>query len=454
MDTTTPPPADQPAYPPPAPAPQRSRTDGFFDAMRRTGMVRSQDRWIGGVAGGLARRFGVDPLLVRGIFGVTVIFGGAGLIIYGLAWALLPEEVDGRIHLQETLRGRFNAGLLGAIGIFLVGTSTGDGGFDWWSNNGFGWVNGLLWLAAIAALVALVIAAANQRGNPSPPAVPPAPSPTYAAPPNAFAGPTTVGYAGYAAGSRPGPVAGGYAGTPGVYAPLPPPPPPKPRVPGPGAAAIGAVVGLTLVAFAVLLIAERQQGNLDLSVGLTAVGIGIVLAGLGVIVAGMRGRKSGTLGFLAVVGIVGAAPAAAFTQGSWTNSDQDTRFADIRFTASDGDWEPTSLKQARDGVWVAVGDLNVDLTRLATGGEAVRVPVSLGAGTMTVTVPRDTAISAEISIGAGDIRWEVDDAQRISGVSDSSSYDFESNEVTDGASPELVLRLESGAGQIRVVEEN
>ena len=449
MDTTTPPPPDQPAYRPPAPAPERAGSDGFFDAMRRIGVVRTQDRWIGGVAGGVALRFGVDPLLVRGIFGVTALFGGAGLVVYGLAWALLPEQVDGRIHVQETLRGRFNAGLLGAIALFLVGISRGDGWFGWGGNDGFGWLGGFLWFAAIATVVVLVISAANRRGDPPRPAGPPAPSPTYAAPPNAFANPTTVGYAGYAAGSRPAPVAGGYAGTPGVYAPLPPPLPPRPRVLGPGAAAIGAVVGLTLVAFAVLLIVERQQGNLDLSVGLTAVGIGIVLAGLGVIVAGMRGRKSGTLGFLAVVGIVVAVPAAAFTQGTWRDGAQD-----IRFAVSDGDWAPTSLAQARDGLWVAVGDVDVDLTQLATDGEVVRVPVSLGAGQLTVTVPRDTPISAEISIAAGDIRWDVDDAQRISGVSDSSSYDFESNEVTDGASPELVLRLESGAGEIRVVEEN
>lgn len=460
MDYTTPPPADQPAPPPPAPAPQRSGGDGFFDAMRRIGVVRTQERWIGGVAGGIALRFGIDPLLVRGIFGVTALFGGAGLVIYGLAWALLPEQIDGRIHLQETLRGRFDIAVLGAIGMFIVGISRGDGWFGWWGARGFGWLTGLLWFAAIAALVALVIAAANQRGDRRPPVapqgpwtggpggpqhpaapVPPAPGSPYAASQGGYGGPPAGAYA---------PAPGGYGGPPAGYVPVPPVPPrpPKPRVHGPGAAAVGAVVGLTLLALAVLLVVERE-GRLDWPVALTAAGIGIVLAGLGIIVAGLRGRSSGTLGFLAVVTIVLAVPAAVFTQGSWTGSS-----SNVRFVVSDGAWAPTSATEARKGVAVAVGDVNVDLTGFPIGDGAVRVPVNLGAGDLTVTVPRDTAVTADVQLRAGDIRWEVDDAERISGVSGTRSYDFASNEVNEGASPELVLQIDMGAGQVRVVEEN
>jgi len=222
----------------------------------------------------------------------------------------------------------------------------------------------------------------------------------------------------------------------------------KPHVYGPGAGAVGAVVGLSLVTLAVLLVADRQ-GYLDWPVALTAGGIAIVLAGIGIMIAGLRGRSSGTLGFLAIVGIVLAVPAALFAPVTWSNST-----GNVRVIAADGAWAPTTAAQAREGISVGVGDVNVDLTDLPIGTSAIRVPINLGAGDLTVTVPPNTAISANISLAAGDISWEVDRTQRISGVTGSQGYDFQSNEVTKGASPELDLQIETGAGQVRVVEEN
>jgi phage shock protein PspC (stress-responsive transcriptional regulator) len=444
--------------------------------MRRVNIVRPPNRWIGGVAGGIAQRFGIDPLLVRAIFGISVLFGGAGLIIYGLGWALLPEQVDGRIHLQETIRGRFDAALLGAIAFFVIGINQGNGWFGWWDGNSFGWLNGILWFAATVAVIAIVIAAANQRGHQGPPTGPQGPAAPGAGPgaPSVYDYPTATypaatyptatyptatvppapaapqGAAGYGAtGYYSGPPAGGYAGRPTAYAPPPQPRRPvKPHVYGPGGGAIGAVVGLSLVSLAALLVAQRQ-GHLDWSVALTAGGIAIVLAGLGIIIAGLRGRSSGTLGFLAIVGIILAVPAALFVPVSWDSSS-----SNVQIVASSGDWAPTTAVQAREGITVGVGDLNVDLTQLPVGDGAISVPITLGAGDLTVTVPRDTAISAAVRLSAGSIIWEVDRTQQVSGVADTRTYDFQSNEVTKGASPELALKIETGAGQVRIVEEN
>ena len=91
--------------------------------------MRTNERWIAGVAGGVAYRFGLDPILVRCVWVVLSIFSGVGLVLYGVAWALLPEESDGRIHLEEAFAGRFSAGLAGAIGTTIVGMSTLDNGF-------------------------------------------------------------------------------------------------------------------------------------------------------------------------------------------------------------------------------------------------------------------------------------------------------------------------------------
>jgi signal transduction histidine kinase len=46
--------------------------------------------WIAGVCAGLARRFGVDPALVRLGFVVATAAGGAGVALYLLAWLVVP----------------------------------------------------------------------------------------------------------------------------------------------------------------------------------------------------------------------------------------------------------------------------------------------------------------------------------------------------------------------------
>jgi phage shock protein C len=50
------------------------------------------DRRLGGVAGGLAAYFGVDPTVVRLGFIVSIAFGGAGIFAYLAALALVPSD--------------------------------------------------------------------------------------------------------------------------------------------------------------------------------------------------------------------------------------------------------------------------------------------------------------------------------------------------------------------------
>jgi signal transduction histidine kinase len=51
--------------------------------------------WIGGVAAGIARRFGIDVSLVRLAFVVATAAGGFGLGAYLLAWILIPSGESG-----------------------------------------------------------------------------------------------------------------------------------------------------------------------------------------------------------------------------------------------------------------------------------------------------------------------------------------------------------------------
>jgi phage shock protein PspC (stress-responsive transcriptional regulator) len=48
---------------------------------------------LGGVCAGVGRSAGLDPLLLRvAVVAVTVLTGGAGLLAYLAAWALIPSE--------------------------------------------------------------------------------------------------------------------------------------------------------------------------------------------------------------------------------------------------------------------------------------------------------------------------------------------------------------------------
>lgn len=51
-----------------------------------------KNRIIAGVCGGFAEYFGVDPTLVRLIWVLITLAWGAGLLLYIIAWLIMPEE--------------------------------------------------------------------------------------------------------------------------------------------------------------------------------------------------------------------------------------------------------------------------------------------------------------------------------------------------------------------------
>lgn len=52
----------------------------------------TSDKYVWGIAGGLGRQFGVDPLIFRVAFMVSVVFGGIGIAAYLALGAFLPRE--------------------------------------------------------------------------------------------------------------------------------------------------------------------------------------------------------------------------------------------------------------------------------------------------------------------------------------------------------------------------
>lgn len=117
--TTSPPPP--PAASPPGRVLRRSRTN-------RVGA---------GVAGGLGEYFNLDPVLFRVLFATSAFFGGAGVLLYLLAWAAIPEEgtthaaVDGWVH--ELRRRRVPLWVVLIVAVLLLWGI----GFSWWAPGPF-----------------------------------------------------------------------------------------------------------------------------------------------------------------------------------------------------------------------------------------------------------------------------------------------------------------------------
>lgn len=69
-------------------------TESVHRAAARQGLVRPRDRILGGVCAGLARRFELDPLLVRVLFVVSVLLPGPQILAYLALWIVMPDEWD------------------------------------------------------------------------------------------------------------------------------------------------------------------------------------------------------------------------------------------------------------------------------------------------------------------------------------------------------------------------
>ena len=103
------------------PPPQQPYTSaGFFHSIRSSGWFRAENRIIGGVCAGISAKTGWDLALVRALTVVVCVIAFPAVAVYALAWMLLPEQIDGRIHLESLVHGHWDVAQLGAFLMFLV----------------------------------------------------------------------------------------------------------------------------------------------------------------------------------------------------------------------------------------------------------------------------------------------------------------------------------------------
>jgi len=219
----------------------RDQLTRFFTRIRFSGLNRDSDRWLLGVCGAIARRTGLDPLIVRGVALVLGIVGTPVFFAYALGWALLPDAT-GRIHTEEVVRGNFRAASVTSVVVLVITMFSFFQNFRW-GGVSTGWVlpgrldvffsvawaialtGGLVWL-----VIYLVRRGRNQRpgppgstfgnpgapGNPGTPGTPGAPSASDATrgrtPGAAPGGPSVSNDAASIPGSEPRTTSGDTAG--------------------------------------------------------------------------------------------------------------------------------------------------------------------------------------------------------------------------------------------------
>jgi phage shock protein C len=55
------------------------------------------DRVVFGIAGGLGRYLGVDPVIIRIGLVLLAVFGGSGVLLYLIGLVVIPEEAEGEV---------------------------------------------------------------------------------------------------------------------------------------------------------------------------------------------------------------------------------------------------------------------------------------------------------------------------------------------------------------------
>ena len=81
----------------------------------------TSDRILGGVAGGLAASFGIDPLILRAAFVVLTFAGGSGVVLYVIAWLVLPSQDTRRAMVHSIKLDRQDTVQIASVGMIVLG---------------------------------------------------------------------------------------------------------------------------------------------------------------------------------------------------------------------------------------------------------------------------------------------------------------------------------------------
>lgn len=363
-----------------------------------TRLVRARPRKVAGVCEGLGRYTGTDPLLWRVSAVLLVLFGAVGVVLYVVAWVLLPEE-GGPPSPGERLAGAVSLAwpfpLLAAVagGVVLLFATDHP--------------RVLVPAAVLAGLGYLVATRRGTRPAPTPPLTEPAvdwsaPSvgPSWPPPPLVTDWPEPYG-----------------------------PPPTLPVVAAPAPRRRSRLGPLVLSATALVagaLLGLRRLGvdgvTVDrvLAVALLCLGAGLVLGAVW-----GRARWLFLVGLLMTAGLV---PAQLVDGGP------------LRGGVGERTWVATGSGDYRLGV----GEALLDLRGLPEAPGTV-VSAEVGLGELVVLVPDDLTVRVRAHATAGEVSLPVGDDRNSNGT------DVDRSELLGPPGPvDLVLDVRVGVGNLEV----
>ncbi|MFS3130702.1 PspC domain-containing protein [Nocardioides sp. Bht2] len=465
MNETTPGGGPEAPHQPAGPGPHEgSHYDGgprvTGEEIRDLGRLRRtvDDKYVAGVAGGLARHLDIDPVILRVAFVVLTFFGGAGLIVYGACWLLVPEEGRNDAPIDLDVRSRSIALMvIGAVaGLAMVGDLFGEGPGGW-----------IAWPLVVVGAIAWMILWHRDRRRAGRTAVhhgfmPPGgyghgPGPVGPGPAASGFGPGPAGPA-YGPGSAPGAVppqappgtpyrspqewardyaesqkqaalASAYAGYQQQVPPQPPPAPVyrvrDPRKRGP------ILFWFTLALMALSL---GTLGIID-GAGASVAGSAYPALALGVVaVMLLVGAFFGRAGGLIPIGLI-----VALCLGGATVAD--------RFDGDQIRHAPTSASAVQDRYEMGIGEMVVDLTQVedldGLDGRSIRFEGDLGSIKVIVPDGLDLGVDARVS-GGGEVR-ALGQQQSGWGVSLSANQD------RGAVAPRIQINADLDFGEIEVV---
>lgn len=293
---------------------------------------RAERKVIAGVAGGLADQTGMPPSLVRILFVILSGTGGIGLLLYLVAWLMIPKVTEGSSIAQRLVHRFRTHGWIGIILLVVAAVLVGSN-VDVWNAS-------LLWAGALIALGIAVLREDPPRATPTP----------------ASESTTEV----FAADNFPPPTAT-----------LRAPRPHRPRSP----------LGLITIAAALLAVGGAavldNLGSLQLDVG-RYFALALLVLGIGLMVGTLWGRAKLMilLGLLLLPGVLLSSLIHQPLQGA----------------IGSREFYPRSVERVSQGYQLSIGRMFVDLSDVPFKDGVTRVPVSMAAGELDVLVPRSVRV--------------------------------------------------------------